>query len=35
MEEIRNVYRIIVGKPDGTDIGIGVKIVLKWILNRI
>jgi len=35
IEEIRNVYKILVGKPEGKDhaedIGINVRIILEWI----
>jgi hypothetical protein len=39
MEEIRNAYIILVGKPEGRrpqDFGVDGKIILKWILgNRV
>jgi hypothetical protein len=39
MGERRNVYRILLGKPEGKnhweDQGVGGWIILKWILDRI
>jgi hypothetical protein len=32
MGEKRNAYRILVGKPEGLDVG--KKIILRWILER-
>jgi hypothetical protein len=39
MGEMRNAYRIFVGKPEGkrlrSDLGIEKRIILKWILNKV
>jgi hypothetical protein len=35
MGETRNVYSILVGKPEGTeDVGVDEKIILEWILGK-
>jgi hypothetical protein len=34
MEEMRNAYRLLVGKPEGKDQDIGEWIILRWILER-
>jgi hypothetical protein len=31
---VRNAYSILVGKPNGKDRGVGVRIILKWILKE-
>jgi hypothetical protein len=39
MGEIKNAFEIFVGKPEGKnhlgDLGVDVRITLKWILDRI
>jgi hypothetical protein len=36
--EGRGVYRVLIGKPEGKrpleDLGVGVRIILSWILGR-
>jgi hypothetical protein len=37
MEEMRNAYKILVGKPEGKrplKIGVEGKIILEWILGK-
>jgi len=38
MEEMRNAYKIFVGKPEGKnyseDLGVDGKIILEWILRK-
>jgi hypothetical protein len=38
MREMRNVYKILIGQPDGKrtleDLGLGGKIILKWISRK-
>jgi len=38
MEEMRNAYKILVGKPEGNnhleDLGVERKVILQWILGK-
>jgi hypothetical protein len=34
MGEMRNAYKIFVGKSEGEGLGIGVTIILEWILGK-